>query len=87
METQLDYGNWIRKKNLLILGLCTLGMGALSLIPFGSLYRLIMAFLFMLTLITFLFPLYSYIMLSQKGGRFQEKVYNLLDIGEKHLNS
>jgi len=26
---QLEYGNWIRKKNLLVLGLCTLGMGLL----------------------------------------------------------
>jgi len=26
MDTQLNYGNWIRKKNLLILGLCTLAV-------------------------------------------------------------
>ena len=78
METQLDYGNWIRKKNLLILGLFTLGGGALIIIPLGSLYRLIMALIFLIILISFLFPLYSYVMFSQKGGRFQEKVYNLI---------
>jgi SAM-dependent methyltransferase len=78
METQLDYGNWIRKKVLLILGLSTLGVGALIIVPLGSLYRLIMAFLFVILLVSFLFPLYSYAMFSQKGGKFQEKVYNLI---------
>ena len=78
MESQLDYGNWIRKKLLLILGLCTLGVGALFFVPLGFLNRLIMVFLFVIILISFLFPLYSYIMFSQKGGRFQEKVYNLI---------
>jgi SAM-dependent methyltransferase len=78
MEAQLDYGNWIRKKNLLILGLCALGLGALIFLPFGPLYRLIMALLFVIVLISFLFPLYSYLMFSQKGGRFQEKIYQLI---------
>jgi SAM-dependent methyltransferase len=78
METQLDYGNWIRKKILLILGLSTLGLGALVFMPLGPLYRLIVAFLFMIAFVSFLFPLYSYVMFSQKGGRFQEKVYNLV---------
>ena len=78
MDTQLNYGNWIRRKILLILGLCTLGMGALTFIPLGSLYRTIMVFLFAIGFISFMFPLYSYVMFSQKGGRFQEKVYNLI---------
>ncbi len=78
METQLNYGNWIRKKILLILGLSTLGVGALIIIPLGSLYHLFMTSLFVVILISFLFPLYSYVMFSQKGGRFQEKVYNLI---------
>ena len=56
METQLNYGNWIRKKILLVLGLCALGMGILCLIPFGSLYQLVMACLFVITFISFLFP-------------------------------
>jgi len=78
METQLDYGNWIRKKNLLILGLCALGVGALILIPLGSLYRLVVAILFVIIFISFLFPLYAYVMFSQKGGKLQEKFYNLI---------
>ncbi|MBK9924740.1 MAG: class I SAM-dependent methyltransferase [Anaerolineales bacterium] len=76
METQLDYGNWIRKKNLVILGLCTLGMGALTFIPLGSLYRLVTTILFAAIFISFLFPLYAYVMFSQKGGKLQEKIYN-----------
>jgi SAM-dependent methyltransferase len=78
METQLDYGNWIRKKNLLILGLCTLGMGVLIFIPFGSFNRIIMIILFAIILVSFLFPLYAYMMFSQKGGKLQEKFYNLI---------
>ncbi len=78
METQLDYGNWIRKKNLLILGLCTLGIGALIFVPLGSLYHLIMSALFAIILVSFLFPLYAYMMFSQEGGGFQEKLYNLI---------
>jgi len=78
METQLDYGNWIRKKNLVILGLCTLGAGALIFIPLGSLYRIIMTILFAVILISLLFPLYAYMMFSQKGGRLQEKFYSLI---------
>jgi ubiquinone/menaquinone biosynthesis C-methylase UbiE len=53
-------------------------VGALITIPLGSLYQLFMASLFVVILISFLFPLYSYVMFSQKGGRFQEKVYNLI---------
>jgi ubiquinone/menaquinone biosynthesis C-methylase UbiE len=78
METQVEYGNWIRKKNLFILGLIALGAGALIFIPLGFVYRLTMTILFILTLISFLFPLYAYVMFSQKGGKFQEKVYNLI---------
>lgn len=78
METQLAYGNWVRKKNLLILGLCTLGIGVLIFIPLGTLYRIIVTVLFLVILISFLFPLYAYVMFSQKGGRIQEKVYNLI---------
>jgi SAM-dependent methyltransferase len=78
METQLDYGNWIRKKVLLILGICTLGVGALIIVPLGLVYHLIMTFLFVTIFVSFLFPFYSYVMFSQKGGRFQEKVYDLI---------
>jgi len=74
---QLDYGNWVRKKNLLILGLCTLGMGALIFIIAGLVYQVVATILFVVVLISFLFPLYAYIMFSQNGGKLQEKIYNL----------
>jgi SAM-dependent methyltransferase len=76
MQTQLIYGNWIRKKNLLILGLSTLAVGALILIPFAPLVHLAVIILFVIIFISFLFPLYAYWMFSQKGGRFQEVVFN-----------
>ena len=78
METQLNYGNWIRKKNLLILGLCALGVGILMFIPLGFFYRISMLILFAIMLVSFLFPLYAYIMFSQKGGKLQEKFYDLI---------
>jgi SAM-dependent methyltransferase len=85
MEAQLAHGNWIRKKNLLILGLYTLGIGALFFIPLGIPYRIIVTIPFVVILISFLFPLYAYVMFSQKGGRVQEKVYNLIiqSLGEE----
>jgi SAM-dependent methyltransferase len=73
-----NYGNWVRKRVLLILGICALSVGVLSLLPFGSLYQLVMAPLFVMTFISFLFPLYSYVMFSQRGGHIQDKVYNLI---------
>jgi len=78
MEAQLDYGNWVRKKNLFILGLCTLGAGVLLFMPFGSFYRISMIILFAVIFVSFLFPLYAYMMFSQKGGKLQEKFYTLI---------
>lgn len=78
MQTQLNYGNWIRKRLLYILGGCSLGVGLLIFLPFGFVYRTIMAVLFVIVFVSFLFPLYAYIMFSQKGGRIQEKIYNLV---------
>lgn len=78
MELQLDYGNWIRKKNLLILGLLTCGIGTLTLVSFGPIYQILMAILFVAMCISFMLPLYAYVVFSQKGGRLQEKIYNLI---------
>jgi len=78
MESRLNYGNWIRKKLLVILGLCTIGVFALLFIPLGIVYRIFMLCVFLITAVSFFFPLYSYLMFSQKGGRFQEKVYQLI---------
>jgi ubiquinone/menaquinone biosynthesis C-methylase UbiE len=78
MQAQLDYGNWIRKKNLYILGACALGTGVLAIIPLGVVYRIVMSVLFLVVSISFLFPLYSYVMFSQNGGKVQEKLYDLI---------
>lgn len=78
MQTQLDYGNWIRKKNLYILGLSLCGLIALNVIPLGFLYHLIVTMLFGILLVTFLFPLYAYVMFSPRGGGFQDKIYHLI---------
>jgi SAM-dependent methyltransferase len=78
MEAQLEYGNWIRKRKLIVLGLWTLGAGALLLLPFGPVFRVLAAILFAILLISFLLPLYAFVMFSQKGGRIQEKLYDLI---------
>lgn len=78
MQVQLDYGNWIQKKNLYILGACALGAGILAFIPLGFAYRVVMSILFLAVFISFLFPLYAYVMFSQNGGRVQEKLYDLI---------
>lgn len=78
MDTQFDYGNWIRKRNLLILGLLSLGVGALVFLPLGFLYQASMAVVFAILSMSFLFPLSAYVIFSQRGGRFQEQVYNLI---------
>ena len=78
MQTQLDYGNWIRKRLLFILGSCALGVGLLTFLPFGFVYRVFVVVLFVIIFLSFLFPLYAYIMFSQKGGRIQEQIYQLI---------
>jgi ubiquinone/menaquinone biosynthesis C-methylase UbiE len=37
-----------------------------------------MTSLFAIIFVSFIFPLYSFVMFSQKGGRFQDKVYNII---------
>lgn len=78
MEAQLNYGNWIRKRILVILGLCSLGIGILSFIRFGFIYHLVMVILFVITFISFLLPFYTFVMVSHSGGNIQDKVYNLI---------
>ena len=77
MIVLLDYGNWVRKKILFILGLCALVAGALIFIPLGLVYKFFTTLLFLIAFVSFLFPLYAYIMFSQNGGKLQEKIYNL----------
>jgi hypothetical protein len=85
MEPEPNYGNWIRIRILVILGVCCLGIGVLCFLPLGLVYRLLMIVLLGLTLISFLYPLYAYYTFDQRGGRFQKKVYDLLicSLGER----
>ncbi len=78
MATPLDYGNWLRRKNLLVLGLFTAGVGALVFILPDSPVRLAVMLVFAIGLISFLLPLYAYVTFSQRGGKFQETIYNLI---------
>jgi SAM-dependent methyltransferase len=86
---ELNYGNWIRRKILVILGSSAIVAGGLSFVPLGEVYRIVILVLFIILLVSFLFPLYSYIMFSQKGGKVQQKVYNLiiLKLGEQAKGS
>ncbi len=74
---QMEYGNWVRKRNLFILWLGMLGIGALTFIPLGIVYRAVAITAFIIILVSFLFPLYAYIMFSQNGGKIQERIYDL----------
>jgi SAM-dependent methyltransferase len=74
-EPRLNYGNWVRKRILLVLGSATLAVGALALIPGGIVYRTIVTIVFVLLLVSFLYPLYAYFVFSDSGGGFQAKLY------------
>ena len=74
----LEYGNWVRKRVLIILALICLILGALVFLPFGPYFRIGAAVLFAMALLSFLFPAYAFVMFSHRGGRFQEEVYALI---------
>lgn len=78
MADELNYGNWIRKKRLLFIGLATLGLGASMFLPLGAYFRIAATAMFVVIAISFLIPLYAYVAFSQHGGRVQEKVYDLI---------
>ena len=78
MTEKLKYGNWIRKKVLLKLGLSTLGMGVLGILPLHPVFRILAGVLGIVLFISFLYPLYAYYMFSPHGGNIQEKVYDLI---------
>lgn len=61
-----------------MIGVCALVAGALAFVPLGSAYRIAMTVLFGICLLSFLLPLYAYVMFSQRGGKLQEKVYDLI---------
>jgi hypothetical protein len=75
---KLNYGNWIRVKVLWLLGLLTLTLGVLAVLPVPVAFRIVFGILGLTTFISFFYPLYSYYMFSPKGGNLQEKFYNLI---------
>ena len=82
---KLHYGNWIRRKILWLLGLTSLALVILTLLPLPAVVRIICVILGAATLASFLYPLYSYAMFSPRGGNMQEKFYDLiLDHVEKN---
>jgi len=75
-KPELDYGNWVRKKQLTFLGGITLALAVLAVSVSIPIARLVLLILALLSFITFLVPLYAYVMCSQSGGKFQQKVYD-----------
>jgi hypothetical protein len=58
----LNYGNWIRKKNLAILSILMLISFLLMFLPWGIAFRVFSLILFCTLLISFSTPLYAYLM-------------------------
>jgi SAM-dependent methyltransferase len=78
LTQNITYGNWIRTKLLLVLGLAALVMGSLFFLVGNVHLQLITGLLFVILLISFCFPLYAYYAFSPRGGNWQEKVYTLI---------
>ena len=78
MAAKLKYGNWIRKKNLWMLGLSALGISVLAFLPLPIWLRIAAGGLGAVLSISFLYPLYAYLMFSPQGGNMQEKIYTLI---------
>ena len=82
---KLQYGNWIRRKILWVLGLTSLALVILATLPLPAVVRILFVILGAAVLASFLYPLYSYAMFSPRGGNMQEKIYDLiLDHVEKN---
>lgn len=78
MTADIIYGNWIRKKILVVLGLSVLGLGVLFLLLNNVYLQMIVGLLFIVLFISFSIPLYSYYAFSPRGGNWQEKIYTLI---------
>lgn len=77
-QQAVTYGNWIRKKLLLILGVAVLITGILFFLLSNVYLQIIVGLLFVILLISFSIPLYAYYAFSPRGGNWQEKVYTLI---------
>ncbi len=85
MQDKLKYGNWIRVRILLILGLGSLGLAILGILPLPVPVRIGAEILSVTLFISFAYPAYAYYIFSPQGGNLQEKVYDLL-IGKLKSN-
>ena len=75
---KLQYGNWIRKKMLWMLGLASLTLGILAVLPLPVAVRIVSGVMCAGTFVSFLYPLYSFYIFSSSGGNMQDKFYNLI---------
>ncbi len=78
MTQNIIYGNWIRKKALVILGSATLIAGVLFFALSNVVLQAAAGLLFISLLISFSIPLYAYYAFSPRGGNWQEKIYTLI---------
>ena len=75
---KLQYGNWIRRKVLWLLGLTSLALGVVAALPIPVFIRVLSGILGLVALISFLYPLYAYFMFSHWGGNLPDKFYELI---------
>jgi len=75
---KLQYGNWIRRKILWLLGLTTFALGILAALPLPPVIRILSGLLGLAVFASFLYPLYPYFMFSPRGGNLQDKFYDLI---------
>ena len=78
MADSTIYGNWIRRKLLVILGVSTLVAGVLFMLSQNIFLQVITGSLFVILLISFTIPLYAYYAFSPRGGNLQERIYALI---------
>ena len=78
LTPDITYGNWIRRKVLLVLGLSTLIVGILFFLSNNVYLQIVTGLLSIILLISFSFPLYAYYTFSPRGGNLQEKIYTLI---------
>jgi SAM-dependent methyltransferase len=78
MSEKLKYGNWIRKRVLIILGVCASVTWLLAFLPLPNVLRVAAGIIALIFSGSFLYPLYAYRMFSPQGGNMQAKIYNLI---------
>jgi ubiquinone/menaquinone biosynthesis C-methylase UbiE len=78
LTQNITYGNWIRRKVLLVLGLSVLITGILFFLSSNVYLQIVTGLLFVILLISCSFPLYAYYAFSPHGGNWQEKIYMLI---------